>query len=245
MEKPSPVQILSTRALGNGVHDFINQQNWRVDIVSMIETHGIVTVDQIKAILADIQLGSPKILLTFSSDKGVKWLKWGLDKFGFSLPAGLRAVCVGEKTGKVAAEWLGIECVWTEKDASALLNTVRDVVKEGTSFLFLCSNKHLDILPSGIKAAGFPFKEYIIYETQLTPHKLAKTYDAILFFSPSAVESYFLVNNWNQEMVAVSIGHTTSAALQHAGVQKLIIANHPSESSMMEALQFYLKDGIK
>jgi uroporphyrinogen-III synthase len=100
----------------------------------------------------------------------------------------------------------------------------------------------LDTLPHGLKAAGFAVKEYIVYKTELTPRKIFRDYNVILFFSPSAVESYFSVNNWDKKMVAVSIGHTTSVALTKAGVETILIADEPNELSMLGKLQHFLNN---
>jgi uroporphyrinogen-III synthase len=97
MEQPLTIRILSTRALGNAARDLIHQQGWLVDIVSMIETHGVIKVEQIAAFLKLCNAPGNNLLLLFSSENAVKWLKWGLDKFGFKMPVGLKAVSVGGK----------------------------------------------------------------------------------------------------------------------------------------------------
>jgi uroporphyrinogen-III synthase len=95
-------------------------------------------------------------------------------------------------------------------------------------------------LPAGLLAAGFDVKEFVVYETVSTPHKINREYGSILFFSPSAVDSFFSVNQWNSKLVAVSIGHTTSEALKNAGVENILVANEPNELSMLARLQEYL-----
>jgi len=242
MDKPLPVHILSTRALGNGARDFIHHKNWVVDIVSMIETHGVITVDQIAAFMHACKESGENHLLLFSSENAVKWLKWGLDKFGFKLPVGLNAVCVGKKTSDTAAEWLSVEPIHFEKNSEALLKKLKEHFPVGNSFSFFCGNKRLDTLPHGLREAGFAVGEYLVYKTELTPHKTIREYEAVLFFSPSAVESYFMVNFWDRKMVAVSIGRTTFEALKKAGVQTILLADEPNESAMLAKLHEYLKE---
>ncbi len=57
--------------------------------------------------------------------------------------------------------------------------------------VFFCGNQRLDTLPTLLKDAGIEVVEIIVYETIATPVKVNGTFDAILFFSPSAVKSFF------------------------------------------------------
>ncbi len=241
MEKPLPIRILSTRALGNAARDFIHHEDWLVDIISFIETHGIITVDQLADFLNACKEPGQNTLLLFSSENAVKWLKWGLDKFGYNMPPGVHTVCVGEKTLHAAADFLEVLPVLVEKSSETLVSKLKETIPSGTTFIYCCGNKRLDTLPNGLIAAGFSVKEYIVYKTELTPHHTFRDYNAILFFSPSAVESYFSVNKWDSKRVAVSIGHTTSAALKNAGVEIILIADEPNEIAMLTTLRDYLQ----
>jgi uroporphyrinogen-III synthase len=243
MENPLPVSILSTRALGNAARDFIHHKNWVVDIVSMIETHGVITGEQIAAFLSDSQKAGDNAMLIFSSENAVKWLKWGFDKFGFKMSPGLKAVCVGEKTLSKAVEWLEVEPIFAAKNSEALLGKLRESFSADTQFTFFCGNRRMDTLPAGLMAAGFSVKEFVIYETILTPHSIIREYAAVLFFSPSAVESFFKVNIWDRKMVAVSIGLTTAEALKKAGVENILLADEPDELAMLTKLHDFLMDG--
>lgn len=240
MEKHLPVRLLSTRALGNAARDYIRHEQWQADIVGMIELHGVPVIDRIKTFFADYESNRENLVLIFSSENAVKWLKWALEKFGFTFPQEIRAVSVGEKTMQAAREHLRVVPVLSEKNSSLLLEAIGNAFSTETVFSFFCGNRRVEILPAGLKAKGFSVNEYIVYETALTPHKIVKEYDAVLFFSPSAVDSFFKVNTWRREMMAVSIGHSTSAALCGYGVEKILVADEPNETSMLKKLHDYL-----
>ena len=242
MEKPLPIRILSTRALGNAARDFIHHENWLVDIISFIETHGVINVDQLADFLAACKEPCQNFLLLFSSVNAVKWLKWGLERYGFELPPGLKAICVGEKTLRAAENMLGVKPMLAVKNSQTLLSNMKETIPSGITFLYCCGGNRLNTLPLGLKAVGFAVKEFVVYETQLTPHTTLKDYNAILFFSPSAVESYFSVNQWDKNRVAVSIGHTTSEALTKAGVERILIADEPNEIAMLSKLHDFIKN---
>ncbi len=242
MDYPSPYRILSTRALGNNARDFIHHRDWLVDIVSLIETHGAINGEQIAEFLKAFGTRQNNFLLLFSSENAVKWLKWGFDKFGFHMPPGIKTVTVGEKALLKAVECFEAEPVFTEKNSQLLLSRLKETFTQNTSFLFFCGNHRLDTLPLGLRDAGFVVEEYIVYRTELTPHKTVRDYACILFFSPSAVQSYFTVNNWNTGMVAVSIGPTTTHSLKQAGVGHILEGREPNEMAMLERLQEYLSN---
>lgn len=52
----------------------------------------------------------------------------------------------------------------------------------------------MDTIPSSLLAYDLFLEELVVYDTILLPHTINRTYDAIFFFSPSAVESFFSVN---------------------------------------------------
>lgn len=241
MESHFPIRILSTRALSNASRDILNRYGWWVDMVPFIETHGIVSADQISLLLRQINNAEKESVLLFSSENGVRWLKWGLDKFGFHFPPEKRAVCVGEKTMKVAIQSLQVVPVFNESNSTKLVQTLKDRYPADQSFVFICGSQRLETIPSGLREAGFKVLEQVVYETILTPHKINRDYDAVLFFSPSAVESFFKVNTLNPGMVAVSIGKTTTGALKNNGVRVIAEAEVPAESGMLSALHAYLQ----
>jgi uroporphyrinogen-III synthase len=160
------------------------------------------------------------------------------------LPPGLKAFCVGKKTLRTAEDMLEVEPILAVKNSETLVANLKESVPLGITFLYSCGSYRLNTLPQGLREAGFVVKEYVVYKTELTPHKTFRDYNVILFFSPSAVESYFSVNHWDRKTVAVSIGHSTSEALTKAGVETILIADEPNELSMLVKLHDYVKNGF-
>jgi uroporphyrinogen-III synthase len=71
-----------------------------------------------------------------------------------------------------------------------------------------------------------------VYETTLTPQKIKNSVEAILFFSPSGVESYLKDNTLKKE-VCFCIGETTAEALQKT-TKNIIIAENPTIEDVIE-----------
>ena len=68
---------------------------------------------------------------------------------------------------------------------------------------------------------------------------LTNKLDGILFFSPSAVESYLKLNAIKEEM-CFCIGETTAESLENKKVKKIIIAEKPSvENVIYEVIEYY------
>jgi uroporphyrinogen-III synthase len=107
------------------------------------------------------------------------------------------------------------------------------------SYTFFCGNLRRAILPDTLKENGITFNEIEVYETNITSKKIKSKLDGILFFSPSAVESYLKLNTIKDE-TCFCIGETTAEALQNKKVKNIIIADKPSvENVIAEVLEYY------
>ena len=74
--------------------------------------------------------------------------------------------------------------------------------------------------------------------------KITKKLDGILFFSPSAVESY-LTNNKIKNEVCFCIGTTTASALETKKIKNIVIAETPTiEEVIEEVIEYYKTESI-
>ena len=67
----------------------------------------------------------------------------------------------------------------------------------------------------------------------LAKPKIENKSDAILFFSPSAVESYFKLNTIKDE-TCFCIGETTAETLEKKKVKNIIVAHRPTVEDVIE-----------
>lgn len=107
---------------------------------------------------------------------------------------------------------------------------------DGSEFIFYCGNKRLDTIPTLLRAAGKIVHEVIVYETKLTPISISDFYDGILFFSPSAVESFFSINQISDKTTLFSIGNTTRQAIEQYTKNSIITSEKPSIQSVLDAV---------
>lgn len=144
--------------------------------------------------------------------------------------------CVGEKTAKLLDE-VGFTVLETADNASALSEIIKkDYAKE--AFTFFSGSLRMETLPVNLKNSGINFNEIEVYETVLAPKKINSEVDGLLFFSPSAVESY-LIENKIENQICFCIGATTAKALEQK-TKNIVIANKPSvENVIIQTIQHF------
>ncbi len=144
--------------------------------------------------------------------------------------------CVGEKTAELLDE-VGFTVMETADNASALAEMIKQHYANET-FTFFCGSLRMETLPMSLKIAGVGFNEIETYETVLAPKKVSSEVDGLLFFSPSAVESYLTENKITQQ-ICFCIGATTAKALEQK-TKNIVIANKPSvENVIIQTIQHF------
>ena len=138
--------------------------------------------------------------------------------------------CVGIKT-KALLEENGFN-VDVYVDYASDLAEIITLIYSNESFTFFSGNLRKETLPKALKAAKVNFNEIQVYETTLTPQKIKTAVDGILFFSPSAIESYLKDNKIKNE-ICFCIGETTAEALDKT-TRNIIVADQPSVDNVIE-----------
>lgn len=138
--------------------------------------------------------------------------------------------CVGIKT-KALLEENGFN-VDVYVDYASDLAEIITLIYSNESFTFFSGNLRKETLPKALKVAKVNFNEIQVYETTLTPQKIKIAVDGILFFSPSAVESYLKDNKIKNE-ICFCIGETTASSLETI-TRNIIVADQPSVENVIE-----------
>ncbi len=115
--------------------------------------------------------------------------------------------CVGRKTRRFIKNNIG-PVKHFEKSAKELAEylTTNLKVKEVTYF---SGNLRLDDLPSILENNNIKINEIEAYQTKFDAKKMPRTVEAVLFYSPSGIESFLKENKANT--IAFCIGNTTAA----------------------------------
>lgn len=159
-----------------------------------------------------------------------------------------RVFCVGEKT-KALLVANNFNVVETTNYGAALAQIISENYKT-ESFYFFCGKQRRDEIPNTLSASGIPFSEIHTYDTLLNPKKFEQQWDAILFYSPSGVKSYFKENNGyitNKEQplsvtapALICIGETTANAAKKYS-NTIVIANTTLVESVIAKTVTYFK----
>jgi uroporphyrinogen-III synthase len=237
------MKILSTRVLDVSTVSFARKKGWEVEVLPFIETFGILTKQDAELILNLTTLRGNHYLLILTSINGVKWLKKGLEGNGMKLPSGLTALCVGKKTATRAAEQLKAVPFFITENSIELLNVIKKNFETGIRFIYPCAKARMDLLPEGMKAEGYELREFAVYETIATPVRIPEAFNVILFFSPSAVESFFSMNSWPEGALGLCVGETTATSLRNRGIEKILTPEVPDELEMFKLLDSYFLKG--
>ncbi|MGQ2983563.1 uroporphyrinogen-III synthase [Flavobacterium sp.] len=144
--------------------------------------------------------------------------------------------CVGSKT-KEAIERAGYAVAASAEYAEGLAEIIT-AGHSGESFTFFSGNMRRDTLPDALVKANIIWNEIEIYQTVLSPITINTVPDAILFYSPSGVESY-LKENSITDAVCFCIGNTTASALKGI-TEKIVLANKPTvENVVVQCVNYY------
>lgn len=112
--------------------------------------------------------------------------------------------------------------------------------------IFCCGNIRRDELPSMLTESNIEVEELVVYETIETPGLINQHFDAVLFFSPSAVSSFFAANQLNPDVVCFSIGTTTEATLKSYTNNNLIItADDPTQEALAIGITKHFKNQVQ
>lgn len=220
--------ILSTRPLPEDVVAKAAQQNIMIDEISFIETAAVLD----NALSETIKLLAQKnITAVFTSMNAVTAVADMVDK-----KVDWKVYSLGSTTHQLVQQKITDNTIITGPDAAALAATI---IENGEKEIhFFCGNIRRNELPDKLKTAGIIVNEYVVYQTTETPKVVSKTYDAILFYSPSAVESFFSVNKATPATLHFAIGSTTAEALKKYS-DRVMVAQHTGKEQMAEEMIAY------
>ena len=210
------IQILSTKTLLPNQREALLNANFNVIEADFIQTKS-----------NPFQLNEINENLIFTSQNAVQ--SFLLDPKSEALKS-KNVFCVGLKT-KIMLSESGYNVVAYTGYAEDLAEIIT-LIYASESYTFFSGNLRRETLPKALKDAKIKFNEIQVYETTLTPQKIKTPVEAILFFSPSGIESYLKENKIKNE-TCFCIGTTTSSALE--GITKnVIIATQPTIEDVIE-----------
>ena len=184
------IQILCTRPLTKTLVQEAAQQGILIDEISFIETEPIQNIE----VQQEIQQASIQIAtVVFTSMNAVEAVADYLD----GQPVEWNIYCMGTTTNQLVKKYFG------ERQLAGIANSATELAELIAmetmidEVIFFCGDQRRDELPTILKSNNIDVTEITVYQTIAVTHVIDKTYNGILFFSPSAVESFFRKNKIN------------------------------------------------
>lgn len=142
--------------------------------------------------------------------------------------------CVGSETKKQVASFFGESAILNHAGNAEDLS--KKIVQQGLvkEAVFFCGDQRRDSLPDKLREEGILLKELVVYHTQLTPLRVTKEYDAILFFSPTAVASFFSLNTLSSKTILFALGETTAAAIRTVSENEVLLSPKPDKRALLQ-----------
>jgi uroporphyrinogen-III synthase len=205
-----------------------------MDVVPFIKTEGVMN----EGMVTELEiLARQSLKVVFTSKNAVKEVGQHMSAH----PEAWDIFCVGEGTKAEAEKIFGISSI---KGIAQNGSELADVIIERgdiSEVVFFCGDKRWFEFPSKLKEAGIASREVVVYNTTSVPVTLTKKYDAIMFFSPSGVESFMSANEIMPDTILFAIGKTTARALKGRVSNEVFISDSPLKKQVIDEVIAYFK----
>lgn len=228
----SKINILCTRPLDEALVEEALLQSIVIDEISFIETEAIKNIEVQQEIE---QTALMTATVVFTSMNAVEAVADYLD----GQPVRWSIYCMGNTTRQLVKKYFG------EHQLAGIANNaaeLAELIAKDTSIdevIFFCGDQRRDELPAILHRNGIDITEINVYQTIAVTHLIDKIYFGILFFSPSAVASFFTKNKLPATTVIFAIGDTTANEIKKYSTNKIIISNQPGKENLVRKMIEY------
>ncbi|HRO44453.1 uroporphyrinogen-III synthase [Agriterribacter sp.] len=227
------IEILSTRELNTALLQKAALQNINVEANAFIKIIPEVS-QETRALIQS--LAQQQLTVIFTSVNAVNVITTQLTV----VPA-WKIFCIGGATKNALLRFFNASSIIASAKNAILLSEKIMAYGNVKEVVFICGNSRMDHLPDRLGAAGIKVNELVVYQTVSTPIATVKDYGGILFFSPSAVHSFFSINTLPVHTVLFSIGESTTAAIAAYCSNKVVTSSWPAETDMLDMVTAYFK----
>lgn len=223
--------ILCTRPVTVSLVEEAGSNGIALDIVSFIETEAIENVE----VQQEVEQAATQLTtVVFTSMNAVTVVT---DILEGHIPD-WNIYCVGHKTKQLVEAYFGNGAIAGTADSAFALADLIVEDDQAEEVFFFCGDQRRHELPDKLKTYGISVNEVIVYRTRAVTQKINKPYDGILFFSPSAVASFFEQNRLPEQTIVFAIGNTTQQAIRKYCNNEIILGRSPAKDELvMQAIK--------
>ncbi|MBL7815957.1 MAG: uroporphyrinogen-III synthase [Saprospiraceae bacterium] len=223
-------KILFTRPIDDASRQTLETAKIDYTETSFLRYTPSVSDDVLRAIRAGLSQH-----LVFTSQNAVRIFFQTLDNKRLKLPQSTQCYAISGSTKMMLQKFNYIPTLTA--DSAKLL--ARAIIKKGgiKDVTFVCGNLRLPDLPNVLTKNGISVQELVVYRTEWTPLSIRTAYDAIVFFSTSAVDSFLINNKLRPDMLFFTLGKTTATYLKKKiKAQNIHIAPKPELPILLETI---------
>lgn len=230
------IKIFCTKKLPETLYKEAAQQSIFITSENFISIKPVISKELEEAIS---HLTEPNKSIIFTSKHAVEIVA----QFYLSeIPSSWKIYCLSGATKKAVISYFNENKITATADNALALSEIILQQKDLKEAVFFCGNKRRNTLPDIFHKNQIALKEFMVYETVLTPHKTDQEYNGFLFFSPSAVESFFSVNKISPDVLCFAIGKTTANAIRKHAENNTLISKKPDAEIMLETVADFFKN---
>lgn len=227
------INILSTRPLPDSLVQEAGHAGIRLEQVDFIQTEPIRSVE-VQQEIEQALLKSATVV--FTSMNAVEAVAAEL----YDLQPDWNIYCIGNTTRQLVARYFGEEKITgTAASAGELARLIAET-SDAEEVIFFCGDQRRRELPEILDSHDILVNEIVVYQTIAVPQKLEEEYNGILFFSPSAVDSFFRVNKAGEKTIFFAIGQTTAAQIRKYSGNRVVVSDEPGKETLLAtAIEFF------
>jgi len=225
------ITILSTKLLNDDVIRQASAKNVLIEWLPFIKTEAVSSIEVQQEIEQALMLSASVV---FTSVNAVEAVAAELD----GQRPDWQIFCIGNATCESVENYFGKELISGTADNAKELATVilHSNVEE---VIFFCGDQRREELPGSLRENEIDVDEIVVYETLALHQKVDKEYNGILFFSPSAVVSFFHSNRLNEQTILFAIGNTTASEIIKYSKNKIIVSDKPDQKILLQTVIDY------
>ncbi len=230
----SKPNILSTAPLNPDLIKRAANNGVGLDVVSFVATTPILSIELTEEIA---EMCTLPVTAVFTSANAVRAIAATLQLYR----PDWTIYCIGNATKNAVLEHFDITAIaGYSHDAASLAEVI--LAHDVYEVVFFCGDQRMDTLPDLLAEGDVTVHEIEVYKTTATPKTLSANYAAALFFSPSAVRSFFSANPAEAVGAYFAIGATTAAEIARHTDKPIYTSPEPAKETLAEmAIDFCTK----
>ena len=225
------VNILCTKRIKPLLAGKAAVQGIRIKVVEFIRIHLLISEETAEA----FKKTGPEAVYVFTSANSVDALYKLVNTYQLNInKQAIIYATEGRTAAMVKQLFPQFQIAGTAPTASELAGKI--IGNKEKKLTFFCGNIRRQELPAKLKEKGIGLNEIQVYRTELTPVKVDEKFDGVLFFSPSAVSSFFEKNKLSAGVTCFAVGETTAEALREYTNNKIIVARQPLQEQVIDLI---------